>query len=521
MDIKYEYQKLGRETLNSDNFAHFMEVAKEISKHYYESKKLNVKQVHVKIQNGMQVKNVYNEQYQSEQIFMIIFYHRYANMINKMKTSAEIGSNIKTLNFLVPAHYNPEDNKISYQLNIIMSKKSDNFATLMEMCLHENRYPQQFKSFSIDNPADMINFDPNSIFIIKDYLVMQNVNYPNNHINSLMEIDANLYARGISKYLTTNYFMEHKEDLKTTDYALKERITGNPFDELSEDGLVLGEYLLENGEKVDRAIMLDKNLKNIISQQLVEKYPILKLIWKDGNFKTYEKIMEDKQTLLKTVSDKKHETIESPGYNIEYLTEKEKVEKLYDAIIRSDPMLYLESLLSQKDINFLKVKELFSLHPTLLNEYKIQIEEIFSRKTAKINDNQMHLFNRLSSELNINLQSASIQNMQVKENSSNKVQNGGINRIDKTLPSVKGKTEKKKDDKSNNLPDLAEFIEFISPELINDSKFLALLRKYSGLFYDMTPEEYVEYMEWRYQDLNDSKEKPNIELVDKTEDTIR
>lgn len=38
----------------------------------------------------MQVKNVYNEQYQSEQAFMILFYNRYANMINKMKTLAEI-----------------------------------------------------------------------------------------------------------------------------------------------------------------------------------------------------------------------------------------------------------------------------------------------------------------------------------------------------------------------------------------------------------------------------------------------
>ena len=88
----------------------------------------------------MQVKNVYNEQYQSEQAFMILFYNRYANMINKMKTLAEIWTNIRISSFLTPAHYNPVDKKISYKLDVIMREKSNNFANVMELCLHENRH---------------------------------------------------------------------------------------------------------------------------------------------------------------------------------------------------------------------------------------------------------------------------------------------------------------------------------------------------------------------------------------------
>ena len=367
MNIKEEYQRLASESMNNDNFGHFMTIAKEISKHYSESQKQNVKQVEVKTQNGMQIKNVYNEQYQSEQIFMILFYHRYANLINKMNTPAEIGGNIKTPNFLIPAYYNPVDKKISYQLNIIMREQSNNFADVMELCLHENRHAVQFKSFSIEKADDMLNFDPNSIFILKDYLVMHNVNYQRNHINSLMEIDANLYATGMSKHLVSQYFSEHQEDLKNTDLAFKGKITDNPFDELSEYGLILGEYVLEDGQKVDRAIMMDKNLKNTISPQLVEQYPMLKLIWKDGNFKTYSEIIRDKQVLLQRASDKQSEKLESPSYSIEPITEKEKLERLYGAIIQSDPMLYLESLLSQKQIQYFKVKELFSIHPTLLD----------------------------------------------------------------------------------------------------------------------------------------------------------
>ena len=431
MSIKEEIQKLASGAMNNDNFEHFMEIAKEISKNYSESQKRNVKQVKVKIQNGMQVKNVYNKQYQSEQAFMILFYHRYVNMINKMKTPAEIGTNIRTSGFLTPAHYNPVDKKISYKLDVIMREKSNNFANVMELCLHENRHAMQFKSFSIDNAEDMLSFDPNSMFILKDYLVMQNGNYRRNHINSLMEIDANLYARGMSKYLITEYFSEHQEDLKNTDFAFKEKVTDNPFEELADYGLISGEYVLENGGKVDRTVMMDKNLKNMISPQLVAQYPMLNLIWKDGNFKTYSEIMKDKQALLQRISGKQAETLESPNYNVESITDKEKVEKLYSSIIQSDPMLYLESLLSQKQIQYFKVKELFSMHPTLLNEYQSQITEIFSRKSVEIDDSQINFFNRLSSELNIKPESTNIHNIPMNKFVKNAILENAIEATEK------------------------------------------------------------------------------------------
>ena len=517
MNIKEEYKKLASEVMNNDNFEHFMKVAKEISKHYSESRKQNVEQINVKIPNGMQVKNVYNEQYQSEQVFMILFYHRYANMFNKMKTPAEIGTNVKTSSFLTPAYYNPANKKISYQLDVIMREKGNNFANVMELCLHENRHAMQFKSFSIDSPDDILDFDPNSIFILKDYLVMQNGNYRRNHINSLMEIDANLYARGMSRHLIAQYFSEHQEDLKNTDFAFKERITDNPFDELSEYGLISGEYVLETGEKIDRAIMMDKNLRSIISPQLVEQYPMLKLIWKDKNFKTYSEIMEDKQALLQRISSKQSETLESPSYNIESITEKEKVEKLYNAIIQSDPMLYLESLLSQKQIQYFKVKELFSIHPTLLNEYQSQITEIFSRKSVEIDDSQINFFNRLSSELNINLQTTIPMNEFARNALNNGVRTQTVKGADEQLPSVRDtNNEKEQEQESNNLADLDEFVDFIDPEMINDSRFLSLLRKYRTL--DMSPADYVEWVESNYKK---QIEQTNIEPVDKTEDTIR
>lgn len=521
MNIKEEYQKLASESMNSDNFEYFIGIAQEISKHYSESQKQNVKQVNVKIPNGTQIRNVYNEQYQLEQAFMILFYHRYANMINKMKSPAEIGTNVKTSSFLTPAHYNPVDKKISYKLDVIMREKSSNFANVMELCLHENRHAMQFKSFSLDKPEELIEFDPNSIFILKDYLVMLNGNYRRNHINSLMEIDANLYARGISRQLMTRYFSEHQEDLKHTDFAFKEGITDNPFDELSEYGLISGEYLLETGEKVDRAIMMDKNLRSMISQQLVEQYPMLKLIWQDGKFKTYSEIMADKQVLLQRISNKQSSRLESPSYNAESITEKEKVERLYGAIIQSDPMLYLESLLSSKQIQYSKVKELFSLHPTLLNEYQSQITEIFSRKSTEIDNSQINFFSRLSRELNIaiDLQHLNVKNISINGFTRNALNSGvrteTVKEADAQIPSPKT-TEKETEQESNNLADLEEFIDFIDPNMINDSRFLALLRKYRTE--DLSPEEYVAWVEESYKK---QIEQINIEPVDKTEETIR
>ena len=521
MNIKEEYQKLASEPMNSDNFEYFMGIAQEISKHYSESQRQNVKQVNVKIQNGTQVRNIYNEQYQFEQAYMILFYHRYANMTNNMKTPAEIGTNIRTSSFLTPAHYNPADKKISYKLDVIMREKSSNFANVMELCLHENRHAMQFKSFSIDNPEDLIEFDHNSIFILKDYLVMLNGNYRKNHINSLMEIDANLYARGISRQLITQYFSEHQEDLKHTDFAFKEEKTDNPFDELAEYGLIAGDYVLEGGEKVDRAIMMDKNLRSMISPQLVEQYPMLKLIWKDGNFKTYSEIMADKQVLLQRISNKQSSILESPSYDAESITEKEKVERLYGAIIQSDPMLYLESLLSKKQIQYFKVKELFSAHPTLLSEYQPQITEIFSRKATEIDNSQINFFNRLASELNIDIdsQSLNVKNVSINEFTRSALNNGvrteTVKEIDEQIQPVQ-MAEESKDQAANSLTDLDEFVEFIDPKMINDSRFLALLRKYKTD--DMSPEEYVEWIEENYKK---QIEQTNIEPVDKTEETIR
>jgi hypothetical protein len=137
---------------------------------------------------------------------------------------------------------------------------------------------------------------------------------------------------------------------------------------------------------------MDKNLRNIISPQLVEQYPILKLIWKDGNFKIYTEIIKDES--LQKFSNEQSKTLESSSYSTESISARERAERLYSTIIQSDPMLYLESLFLSKQFQYFKIKDLFSLLPTLLNEYSSQISEIFSRKSSEIDDSQISFFSR-------------------------------------------------------------------------------------------------------------------------------
>ena len=212
-----------------------------------------------------------------------------------------------------------------------------------------------------------------------------------------------------------------------------------------------------------------------------------------------------KQVLLQRASNKQSKKLES----IEPITEKEKIERMYGAIIQSDPMLYLESLLSQKQLQYFKVKELFMLHPTLLDEYQSQIAEVFSRKSVELDDSQIIFFNRLSSELNVKVQSPNIPNIQMNKLVRNALNNGArdktVKEADEQIPFV-----------TNNLADLDEFIEFIDPKMVNDSRFLALLRKYKTLYMSyMDPQEYVEYVENYYKK---QIETTNVEPIDKTEE---
>lgn len=139
-------------------------------------------------------------------------------------------------------------------------------------------------------------------------------------------------------------------------------------------------------------------------------------------------------------------------------------------------------------------KERYKLKQTIDKLYKAMIDNV---QTNKIDEKNISINRFTRNALN-----SGVRTETVKE-------------ADTQLPSPKT-TEKGTEQKSNNLADLEEFIDFIDPNMIDDSRFLALLRKYRTE--DLSPEEYVSWVEENYKK---QIEQTSIEPVDNTEETIR
>lgn len=398
--IQIELQKLAKNQMTRDNFNEFYKVAKLISLNYQETLKSNTKIVPVKNGNFTKMQPKRSLLLEYEMQYLILFGHRFVNMINSSKTKSHIGNDFSTSSFMEPAHYNSDNKTIYYQTDQIFYSLGQSFSSIEEMVFHENRHSQQFRSFDASSITEALNFDPNSLLILKDYLVMQNNGedfYRRNHFRSIMENDADLYASAIVSVMINNYFPEQKSDLEIIKRHQNKELFDNPFEELEEYGLLFGEYLLNDGTKIDRAIMLDKNLKRIISPQLVQQYPILNLIYSNGKMKTYEELMVEKEKTLSQIDDEKINTFESPNYNSMTKSKKQQIEDLYEVIIRTDPMLYLEDLLSQKLLTG-RVVAIFKNHPDLYTQYSKEIEELFERTYHTIDHEQM--YDRVKPQIN-------------------------------------------------------------------------------------------------------------------------
>lgn len=503
MNIVEEYKRLASGVMTKENFSYFLGIAKELSINYSQSRKDNVTTEKIPNKVGNENKTKWNELYGFEQAFLVLFYHRYINMLNNTKTPVEMG---KTNKFLVSAHYQPSSKKITYDLSKIIEDKSENYANVMELCFHENRHAIQHKSFESHELVDLLQYDSNSIFILKDYIALSgNGIYQQNHGNSLMEIDANLYARALSSQLINSKFQEHCTDLDSTDFAIKEDMTGNPFEELDKTGIIGGQYVLKNGKTVDRGIMMDKNLKSMITPELVTQYPILNLIWQNRKFKSYSEIITDRTLLLQQCSSKKSYRDSSDNYEENNISDFDKIGRIYDSIIRSDPMLYLEDLLSRKQIQESKVISLFTQHPTLMQEYTADISEIFFRKSNEIDKKQETVLKKIAKQLNINISNPIIQSgvKATEEQTKTSQINAEIDNIHQ------------QEEQNKSLADLDEFIEFIDPVLIQDKRFMETLRKYKNSHAElMSAEEYVEWVEEGYRKTLEGEHSEKVDKID-------
>ena len=195
-------QRLVQNQMTNDNFSEFYKIAKLISENYQETLKSNTQTIEVKNgykRNIIASKTVTDDGKCSVIIkktiattsnkmqYLILFGHRFVNMINSSKTKCHIGNDFSTSTFLTPAHYDPDNKTIYYQTDRIFNELGRSFSSIQEMVFHENRHSQQFKSFDASSLTEAIKFDPNSLLILKDYLVMVNNGknfYQRNHLQT-------------------------------------------------------------------------------------------------------------------------------------------------------------------------------------------------------------------------------------------------------------------------------------------------------------------------------------------------
>ncbi len=407
-ELQEKILKLSKTPITYDNFNEFYSVAKSISLNYQETYSKNNKIVEVKTDTGMQ------RVYQSTPLllkeidYLLLWGHRYMETIGSTRTKCRIGHDFQVPTFSSSAFYDTNNQTIYYHDLRLLRNCENNIPEIWKTVFHENRHVQQFHAFQASSIREALKYDPNSLLILKDFLVM-NYNgtafYHSNHLKSLMENDANLYAFSLVPAVITEYFPEQNESLKIFDktYISNKTLFDNPFQLLEEQGIIKGEYVLKDKSTIDRAIMLDQNLRKIITPQLVREYPILNLIYANGRMKNYDEIMQEKEQLLQQVGNEEIKVVESPNYVPEIRTKQQQVKALYGVIIKTDPMLYFEDLLSQEEINFQDIVQLFTDHPKLSIYYESQINDILSRKYPKISEEQRETMKEVFEKLNFKL----------------------------------------------------------------------------------------------------------------------
>ena len=103
----------------------------------------------------------------------------------------------------------------------------------------------------------------------------------------------------------------------------------------------------------DALLFTDKVFRE--HMELIELNPVLKLLVDQDRIKTYEEILEDKEK-----------------YSKEY--DKYKVDKLYEQIIRTSPILLISKYIKENDID--RIYKFLEEHPTFKDEYQEEIKEL-------------------------------------------------------------------------------------------------------------------------------------------------
>lgn len=263
---------------------------------------------------------------------------------------------------------------------------SNNTSDSLKSIVHEFRHMHFIHFLHESKIEDILKYPSNYIIIAKDYIPKEipktrhektegRPNYYENYNSVFMEVDASNYALETVKTFLLNLY----ERYPYKNNHLETKIT-NLQNILIEESKVVEEHYIEEGradkkivkelsgeipitstvivdkEKRDLLLVTDKYLK--ANPILKDKYEVLNILMKDYEFKSYYELIIDK-----------YKAIEKYG-------NKEKISAIYDNIINTDPMVLMNKLIVEKDID--GINKFLQDHPTFRDEYNEEIDSLFN-----------------------------------------------------------------------------------------------------------------------------------------------
>ena len=281
--------------------------------------------------------------------------------------------------------------------------------SMLQTILHESRHKLQNDAYHEKEIDSFLQYPENMILLLKENIFERDHQednrkfYRENYNDMYYEIDADLYGnwavRNIIQELFKQYVKFAKEhqikipqeleplllkiqnDITTDSYKAeeKQREFRNRSVQVQREAVGLEKIstvLQVNGEEEDRLIAYDKHIKS--HPELVMEYPILKLIMDGDKPKPYEQIIRERRELLDTYKDKRIISNAIPNDT----TYEERIIRIYDCIILSDPILTIESLIADNEQE--ELQSFLLKHPTLVDNYLEELKEIAERTNNNI-----------------------------------------------------------------------------------------------------------------------------------------
>ena len=288
------------------------------------------------------------------------------------------------------AAYNYKLDRSSFSI-LTMLINSNNSCDDFKIMFHEFRHALQHRYLKETNMGKILEYPSNfmtiarndvpstyNIFTERNYEILVYTNgrqyYDDNYKILYTEIDANNFGLEETKtFLYKLYELCPHKNKELEEQIL--RITKK----LKEEAVVVKEELMKenkidplrveeitttmpitstisfNHKEEDGLLFTDKVFRE--HMDLIELNPVLKLLVDNDRIKSYEEILQDKER-----------------YSKKY--DPSKVDKLYEQIIRTSPMLLIGKYIVENDVD--RVYKFLKDHPTFVDEYQDEIRELLN-----------------------------------------------------------------------------------------------------------------------------------------------